>query len=202
MKKKKNALSPAANAPLSTPGDDTKPTDNDNQKAVVDKPSRKKKILGYAKSAAIYLVIFIALSTVLGQLRAPDLPDQAPPFRLFGLDGQVYDSAQLKGKKVVLNFWAPWCGPCRVEVPMIRNFANNNPEVLVLGVAVDGGKNGLPAAAQDLGITYPVAMGSQEVVRSYKATTLPTTVVIDETGKIVMTHVGIITQLQLWWATF
>jgi len=169
-----------------------------------DEPARlpwQRKAVGWLKDAALFVVILAVGSVVIGKLRAPDLPDIAPDFALVDVDGQTHRLSDLKGKKVVLNFWATWCAPCRAEVPMIADFVDDHPEVEVWGVAVDGRHPQLKEKARDIGINYLVLRGTDDVVRTYGASTVPTTVFVDENGRITSAHVGVITQLQLWWET-
>ena len=145
---------------------------------------------------------FLLVSTALGWLRAPDLPAEAPPFVLSDLQGQTVSLEELRGQTVVLNFWATWCGPCRVEIPAFSSFANRNPDIPVLGIAVDGSVPHLLRAKEELGIDYPVLVADRDVVRAYGAHTLPTTVVVGPDGEVQSVHVGVMTPPQLWWATW
>lgn len=200
MSKDKEASAKRKNSEHAKNNASAKQADNADKTPPATK-SGLQKALGIARTVAIYMAIFVVLSFVIGYLRAPSLPDEAPPFQAVGLDGQSYSKASLKGKKVILNFWAPWCGPCRAEIPMIRNYAENHPDVVVLGIAVDGRADSLAASAKELGITYPVVLSPAKVIHDYKASSLPTTVILDEAGQVKLVHVGVITPLQLWWGT-
>ncbi len=144
----------------------------------------------------------IALAWVgIGMLRAPELPDQAPGFTLPDLSGQQVSLADFSGQTVVLNFWATWCGPCRMEIPTFSSFAEDNPGIPVLGIAVDGTAPELRQASETLGITYPVLISDQTTKASYGVETLPTTVVIGEDGAVRSAHAGLMLKPQLLWAT-
>lgn len=163
--------------------------------------SRRSRAWGWFRDVSVVLVLAFAGSVVFGWLRAPDLPPMAPAFTLFDLDGERVSLEDFRGQKVVLNFWATWCTPCRAEVPMVSSFARSNPNVVVLGIAVDGSERKLRQAAADLGIDYRILRATPAVVKEYGASTVPTTVFVDENGAVDSVHVGLITSPQLWFAT-
>lgn len=149
----------------------------------------------------VTLLAIGALWLGVGWLRAPDLPDQAPDFTLADLDGATVTLSSLRGQTVVLNFWATWCGPCRVEIPAFSAFAQEHPEVPVFGIAVDGSPAELRRAAAQLGIDYPVLVADGAVQAAYQIETLPTTVIVNPDGSVRTAHVGIMPGPQLRWAT-
>jgi thiol-disulfide isomerase/thioredoxin len=143
------------------------------------------------------LLIGAALMHMVGQLRAPDLPAQAPDFALQTLDGETVRLSDLRGQTVVLNFWATWCGPCRMEIPSFTRFAAAHPEVPVLGIATEGSVPELKAAKTKLGIGYPVLRADRATLAAYQIDTLPTTVVVGPDGAVKSAHAGILTGPQL-----
>jgi len=143
------------------------------------------------------LLLVVVLMQVIGWLRAPDLPEQAPDFRLVTLEGEPVHLAELQGQVVVLNFWATWCGPCRVELPSFSRYAQAHPDVVVLGIATDGTQAELRAAQRSLGISYPVLRIDSATAAAYAVQTLPTTVVIDAQGRVSSAHSGIMLGPQL-----
>lgn len=161
-----------------------------------ERPLWKRLLRSAAEWAGMLLLAAVAL-VVVGRLRAPDLPDQAPDFDLVTLDGQQVQLSALRGKPVVLNFWATWCGPCRIEIPSFTSFAQDNPDVVVLGLATDGTEAELKVAARSLGIGYPVLRADPATVQAYGVSTLPTTVVIDAEGRVHTAHTGIMLGPQL-----
>jgi thiol-disulfide isomerase/thioredoxin len=148
-------------------------------------------------SLAFAVLIYLAV----GWLRAPSLPDEAPDFALKTLSGEPVSLSSLRGKTVVLNFWATWCGPCRTEIPWFSKFATENPDVVVLGIATDGTEDELRAATAQLGITYPVLRADSATQRAYGVNTIPTTVVVEPDGSVGTVHVGLMTGIQLELAT-
>ncbi|MBN2801385.1 MAG: redoxin domain-containing protein [Deltaproteobacteria bacterium] len=146
-------------------------------------------------------VLFSLALPVVGWLRAPDLPEVAPSFVLQDLNGKTVRLEDFRGQVVVLNFWATWCGPCRAEIPTFSRFAQRHPEVPVLGIAVDGSRAQLRSAQKSMGIAYPILLGDKATVAAYGASTLPTTVIVDEEGHIRTAHVGVMLPPHLWWVT-
>jgi len=138
---------------------------------------------------------------VLGWLRAPDLPHTAPAFALRDLDGRVVSLEEHAGRTVVLNFWATWCGPCRVEIPSFSAYARAHPEVVVLGIAADGPASKLRAFARQHDMAYPVLQGDARVLADYGVTSFPTTVVVRPDGTVKHAHVGPLLRPQLAWLT-
>jgi thiol-disulfide isomerase/thioredoxin len=132
----------------------------------------------------------------------PNLPDVAPTFTVETLDGDTIDLANLRGRPVVLNFWATWCGPCRAEIPAFSRFAQNHPEIPVIGLSVDTvSTSKVRAISKKWGIAYPIAMASPTLQQTYDISTLPTTVVVGPDGKVSDIHVGTMSESQLVRAT-
>lgn len=164
-------------------------------------PPRRHRALRWLRELLLTLLLGALLFHLGGWLRAPELPNEAPDFILADLDGGTVQLSQLRGKTVVLNFWATWCGPCRVEIPSFSTFAEDHPELVVLGIATDGSPGQLKAARKKLDIRYPVLVGDRATVQAYDVESLPTTVIIDPEGKVRSAHGGMLTRPQLWWMT-
>ena len=111
----------------------------------------------------------------------------APRFHLTTLDGAPIDSDQLRGKVVLVNFWATWCPPCRVEMPSFeRIYEKHRGEgFTIVGVAMDAtGSDEVRRFLAERGIGYPVAMASGEVVQDFGGVALlPTSFLIDREGR-------------------
>lgn len=166
-----------------------------------DAPTPLRRAIKLAVDLTLGAGLIYATFAGFTWLRTPDLPEVAPAFTLADLDGQRVSLADYEGRTVVLNFWSPWCGPCRTEIPEFSEFAQANPEVAVLGIAVDGRPDQLRAEARRLGVEYPVLVASREVMDAYDANVLPTTVIVDGQGKVSSVHVGAMSERGLRKAT-
>ena len=107
--------------------------------------------------------------------------------------GAALDLSALKGHVVVLDFWAPWCGPCRQAMPELQQLALRMAAdgVVVLGVLVDPDRDGARAFLKRAGITYPQLDDERgEAAAAFSVHSLPTLVIVDKTGKIQSVRVG------------
>ncbi|MGZ4789141.1 MAG: peroxiredoxin family protein [Terriglobales bacterium] len=113
----------------------------------------------------------------------------APDFTLTTLDGEQVKLSDYRGKAVLLNFWATWCGPCKVEIPWFMDLERQYGAqgLVVLGVAMDDdGKNSVSKFAKEMKIDYTVLLGNDDVADQYGGVAgLPTTFYLDRNGKIV-----------------
>ncbi len=113
---------------------------------------------------------------------------QAPNFQLTTLDGQLVSLASLRGQVVLVNFWATWCPPCRVEMPGFQNVYERKRDqgFTILGVSTDAmGSAPVTEFLRERGITYPVAMATGTVVQRFGGVnTLPTSFLLDRQGRI------------------
>jgi thiol-disulfide isomerase/thioredoxin len=119
-----------------------------------------------------------------GKAPSPALP---PDFTLKTLDGQEITLSKFKGKVVLLDFWATWCGPCREAIPHLISLQKTYQEkgFEVIGMNVDkGDAETVRRFVKSMDIPYPITLTPEEVVRNYGVTGLPTTILIDKQGKI------------------
>jgi thiol-disulfide isomerase/thioredoxin len=119
----------------------------------------------------------------------------APDFTLQSLDGKNTKLSDFRGKVVLLNFWATWCGPCKIETPWLVEMQNQygNEGLQVVGVAMDdSGKDEIAKFAKDMGVNYPVLLGKEAVGDAYGGIpALPETFFIGRDGKIVDRIIGL-----------
>ena len=120
--------------------------------------------------------------------RASDgAPEAAPDFALETFAGETLRLSDLRGKVVVLNFWASWCPPCRWEMPFFETISQEYKErgVIFLGVAISDTMEDASDFADSVGVTYPLALDAAgETARDYEVLGLPTTFLIDKEGAI------------------
>ena len=114
-------------------------------------------------------------------------PEAAHDFEVETFDGETLRLSDLKGKVVVLNFWASWCGPCRWEMPAFERIAKefSDKEVVFVGLAVSDRLQDARGFADSVGVTYPLALDSSgRIAVAYNVRSLPTTFFIDREGQI------------------
>ncbi|MFA5033547.1 MAG: TlpA disulfide reductase family protein [bacterium] len=114
-----------------------------------------------------------------------------PDFTLYSLDSTEYTLSEQTGKVVFVNFWAPWCPPCRAEIPALIELYEKYKDkgFLILGIGMDKEK-ALKDYVQKNGIKHPVLIGNEEVAKNYSIRGIPTTYILDKQGKIVTQHTG------------
>jgi cytochrome c biogenesis protein CcmG/thiol:disulfide interchange protein DsbE len=120
---------------------------------------------------------------------------EAPAFTLRALDGTEVSLAGLRGRVVVIDFWATWCAPCVVQIPILNAFweAHRGDGVEVLGVAVDAeGAAVVGPFADEHGVRYPVLLGDEGLARDFGAFGFPTLFVVGPSGRVESMHTGVI----------
>jgi thiol-disulfide isomerase/thioredoxin len=119
----------------------------------------------------------------------------APDFTLESLDGKTVTLSEFKGKAVLVNFWATWCGPCKIETPWLVELQNEygSQGLQIVGVAMDdSGKDEIARFAKDMGMNYPVLLGKEAVGEAYGGVpALPESFFVGRDGKIVDKIMGI-----------
>ena len=118
---------------------------------------------------------------------------KAPVWELKDLDGKLVKSSDFDGKVVILDFWATWCPPCKAEIPGFIELQKKYGEkgLVVVGVSLDErGPSVVKQFMSQFGMNYPVVMGNIQTMEDFGGKAIPTTFVIDRSGKIVAKHVG------------
>src|SRR3954462_102637 len=141
-----------------------------------------------------------ALSATLAVLLSPPLASgavapqsSAPDFTLKSMSGPNLRLAEQRGRVVMVNFWATWCGPCRQEMPQLDRLYQKykSSGFVLLGVNVDEDVRKATDVAAKLGVTFPVLLDTDKAVsKLYDLSTMPSTVLIDRDGKVRYLHRG------------
>jgi thiol-disulfide isomerase/thioredoxin len=152
----------------------------------------------FKNTAVMMVLVFITACGPLDLKKVEDahplIGTTAPEFSLALLDGGELSLESLRGKTVILDFWATWCAPCVFQIPILNALASEyaDRDVVVLGVAVDveGWEVVEPFVTQE-GVQYPILLGDEELAKIFGAPGFPYSLVIDPQGQIVSRHMGI-----------
>src|SRR5467141_1435801 len=160
--------------------------------------SRLPLLIGLCFAAGAFLAVPCGASARSPQegnvIRFVRNPDAAPEFKLDALDGKPLSLATARGKVVLLNFWATWCGPCRAEIPdLIALQQKYKDQLQIIGLTVDDDDASMvKQVVAEEHVNYPVAMSSPEVRLQYGGiSALPTSFVLDAQGRVVQKHEGL-----------
>lgn len=149
-------------------------------------------------------VVLIGLGwTVRDRFLPVEVGSEAPNFAVTDLDGAPVQLADYSGEVVLLNIWATWCGPCRIEMPSMQRLHEQMGEdgVNIIAVSIDaplgavdaGGNPGgdVEEFATEMGLTFPIWLNpSGDIQRTYRTTGVPESFVIDRNGSIVKKVIG------------
>lgn len=183
-------------------------TDKNKKAPVLTKQIRSRIYTGIFFAVVILLFVFNNADYLFGgeEPNGPYPPsyvpageqksEKAPEFELPTSDGKKLKLSSLKGKVVIIDFWATWCPPCRKGVPDLvelkKKYGKKGFEIV--GISLDGPqtKSEVVPFIKNYGINYPVVYGNEAVTISYGGVqSIPTAFIIDKEGKIVATYVGL-----------
>ncbi len=125
---------------------------------------------------------------------------QAPLFELERADGTMVRLEDYRGQVVLLNFWATWCAPCRIEMPLLQSTFESSKDqgLVILGIDFDEPADLVASFGDELGLTFPLLLDpGGKVQQQYKVRGYPTTVILDREGRIQSYHIGVLTDSQL-----
>ena len=134
-----------------------------------------------------------ALKKVLGDI------NKAPDFTLTAMNDSIYTLSKLKGKVVLINFWATWCGPCRMEIPEFNEMHKSYHEkgLEILGISVSDNKKQLKNFAKSFAVDYPLLYGGaremNKIMKDYGGVyAVPSSFLVGKNGAIVWSYPGAI----------
>jgi peroxiredoxin len=161
-----------------------------------------KKIL--AISILVFLVgyaIFYAINPTDAKVGVTE-GNAAPDFELMTLDGEEMSLSSLQGKKVILNFWATWCPPCRAEMPDMQKIQDKyEGEVVIAAVNFTSSEKNVDTVKSfinELDLTFPVLLDEKgKINNQFEVLSYPTTYIIDENGIITTKFVGAMSYEQM-----
>ena len=167
-------------------------------------PSRAQRWRNLAVQALILVTVYVGINAWQGRhTLSTDGP--APALAGVTLDGRQLSLAQLRGKSVLLHFWATWCGVCNLEHGSLNALHASLPKdsVLVSVVADGADREHLERFVKQHEIRYPVLVSDEGAIRRYAVSAFPTNYYVDEAGQIQSVTVGMSTRwamwLRLWW---
>ena len=146
----------------------------------------RRGLLQGSAGAALALMSGRALPAIATSSAAPD-------FTLRTLGGPNLRLAEQRGRVVMINFWATWCGPCRQEMPQLSKLYDKYRAAgfVLLGVNVDDDVRNATAVATKLGVSFPVLLDTDKTVsKLYELATMPSTVLVDRDGQVRYLHRG------------
>jgi cytochrome c biogenesis protein CcmG/thiol:disulfide interchange protein DsbE len=155
--------------------------------------NRTVLIVGIVIAAAVILVLYLALGTDPQAIRSPLVGKPAPEFALREAGAsRTLDLRSLRGKPVVINFWATWCGPCYLEHPvLVENARALGSQVQFVGVVFDDSEDKILKFLRENGTSYPTLLDERgKTAIAYGVGGVPETFFVDASGKIVTKHTG------------
>ncbi len=155
--------------------------------------NRTVLVIGIVIAAALVLILFVGLGKDPQAIDSPLIGRPAPPFALREVGtGNTVSLDQFKGKPVVVNFWATWCGPCYEEHPvLVANARSLQPQVQFLGVVFQDTEEKIQRFLNERGTAYPTVIDDAgKTAIAYGVGGVPETFFLDASGKIVAKYSG------------
>jgi thiol-disulfide isomerase/thioredoxin len=142
----------------------------------------------WSRSVVIALAVF---SCALFALETNAQRAQVPDIKMATIDGKVWALSELRGKVVILNFWATWCAPCRTEVPYLVALGNEHKKdgLEIAGISLDEDLALVPEFIAEYKVNYPILI-PDAASPWRKLDNTPTTLLIDRQGKLIQKYIG------------
>jgi thiol-disulfide isomerase/thioredoxin len=160
---------------------------------------KKNPLILFFVGALVAVMLFAGMHLARNFARGPSngqlMGGTAPDFELQTIDGRTLKLSSLRGKAVLLNFWATYCEPCKLEMPWFVELQKQyGPQGFqIVGVAMDDtSTEDIVNFARKLGVNYPILLGKESVGQSYGGVSvLPTTFFLDRNGKVIAREFGL-----------
>ncbi|HET7543431.1 MAG TPA: TlpA disulfide reductase family protein [Polyangiaceae bacterium] len=149
----------------------------------------------FALQVALVASVFVAVTAY--QTRHHLARQSAPDFSLLDLSGNRVSLSQYRGKRVLLHFFATWCGVCRAELPSLRSLQRNlDADEALLAIVEDSDDvEAVRRFAREHELGYPILLGTREILRAYRVSSFPTNYYVNGDGTVRTTTVGLSTRL-------
>jgi thiol-disulfide isomerase/thioredoxin len=146
----------------------------------------------------IRMVLILGMIAVACGSREQAKQSDNSDFTLPSIDGNEYTLSELKGKVVVIDFWATWCPPCRNSIPAFITLYKkyHNQGFTILGISLDNNEQELRAYTKKMKIPYPILIGNKDIAKTYQVSGIPKTIFLDKKGNIRKTQTGFAPELE------
>lgn len=134
-------------------------------------------------------------SGVRAELTVEKSRTRAPDFELQDASGKAVRLSDYRGKVLLVNFWATWCGGCKIEIPWFQEFETllRPQQFAVLGISMDEeGWAAVKAYVDKTKVTYRMALADKSTAEDYTVTSTPATFIIDRKGRIAASYIGLV----------
>lgn len=150
-------------------------------------------------TAILYGFSYASKPAQVGEKTGPEIGSIAPDFELERIDGGTLRLSDLRGKPVLINFWATWCAPCVLEMPNIQEYYEKYPgEFEVVAVNADESLKSVVKFVKDIGVTFPVVLDpGMKAQAQFRPPGLPTSYMIDSEGIVRAQHIGLMSEKKL-----
>lgn len=168
----------------------------------IEKPSLGRRVAGWLGYLAVMgLILYVMAPESWWQFGVSPAAERpaGKPFVLNKLDGGQWEFEANRGRVVVVNYWATWCGPCRIETPGLVSFANEMKDkgVEVVGVTLDDDVAPVRPFIESYGVTYPILLPGEDPNLPQGDMALPTTFLYDKQGRLAKKYTGIVLESTL-----
>jgi thiol-disulfide isomerase/thioredoxin len=149
------------------------------------------------RAGQLALVVGLLVGVSAYQTRRHLGRELAPEITLRDLAGKSLSLSQYRGKKVLIHFFATWCGVCRAELPSLRGLSQNlGPNEVLLAIVEDSDDlEAVRRFAREHELSYPILLGTQDTLRAYRVSSFPTNYYVNGDGSIQASTVGLSTRL-------